>query len=282
MNGQYLSKKHALVNVEDRGYQFSDGVYEVISVYEGILIDPKEHFSRLFRSLSELKIQIPWSEGVLRIIIEQIIRRNRVKSGSIYLQITRGRASRKHSFPDITTRPCIVVTSDATNGFNKIFPSGAKVITVQNNRWGRPDIKSVSLLANVLAKECAVQAGCSEALFTNSEDQILEGSSTNCWMVDSCGRIVTRPLGEDILAGITRARLLKLARFGGIKVKECIFFREEAIAAEEVFLSSTTVPILPVISIDGNQIGSGKPGSISKTLWTLYCKYLDSEVASDR
>lgn len=282
VNGRYVSKEHALVSVEDRGYQFSDGVYEVISVYQGILIDHKGHFNRLFRSLAELKIQIPWTERVLKIIVDQIIKRNKVKTGSIYLQITRGRAERKHSFPDKNTRPCIVVTSDAKNGFNKIFPNGTEVITVQDNRWGRPDIKSVSLLANVLAKETAVQAGCSEALLTNSDDEIIEGSSSNFWMVDSCGRIITRPIGEDLLAGITRARLLKLARLGNIEVKECIFLRKEAIAAEEVFLSSTTAPILPVISIDGNQVGNGKPGPITKILWTLYCKYLDDEAGSDR
>ena len=281
VNGRYVPKERALVSVEDRGYQFSDGVYEVILVYRGVLIDSKGHFSRLFQSLSKLEIQIPWSERVLRIIVNKIIRLNRVKTGSIYLQITRGRAVRKHSFPDSNTRPCIVVMSDVKNVFNTSYSDGAKVITVQNNRWARPDIKSVSLLANVLAKESAIQAGCLEALFTNSKDEIVEGSSSNCWIVDSNGQIITRPIGEDILAGVTRARLLKLARLGGIEVREGVFLLEEAIAAEEVFLSSTTNPVLPVISIDGFQIGSGKPGLISKKLWTLYCNYLDSEACCE-
>jgi len=275
VNGRYVDKAWASVSIEDRGYQFSDGVYEVIAVHNGALIDGDGHFERLFRSLGGLNISIPWSEKILRIVMGEVIRRNRLRNGSIYLQITRGAATRNHAFPQLGTRPSLVVTATASRGLSGATPRGVGVITVPENRWGRPDIKSVSLLPNVLAKEEAVRAGCFEAWFINDAGDVTEGSSSNCWIVDEAGKVITRPLGQDILGGITRARVMELARNNNIRIEERVFSREEAVGAAEAFVTSTTAAVMPVVAIDGERIGDGEPGPVTTRLWTLYREYLE-------
>ncbi len=271
VNGRYVPTRDATVNVEDRGYQFADGVYEVIAVAGSRLVDLEPHLTRLESSLSNLEIEWPCSARVLKIILAQLVKRNRLENGIVYLQITRGVASRNHAFPIAKTRPSLVVTTSRTAGPSaKAFSEGVKVVTMPKNRWRRPDIKSVSLLPNVLAKQFAVLNGAFETWFVDSEQGITEGSSTNAWIVVEGQEIITRPLGHDILAGITRMKLMELAQEGNLRVTERIFTVDEALNAEEAFITSTTSFVMPVINIDGKKIGSGKPGDVTKNLLALY------------
>ena len=271
VNGRYKRHSDAVVHIEDRGYQFSDGVYEVIAVSDFHLVDFKPHLRRLGGSLSKLDIEWPCSERVLKIVLTQLIKRNRLRNGIVYLQITRGVAPRNHAFPIEKIRSSLVVTvSRSGRPSAQKFTEGVKVVTMPENRWGRRDIKSVSLLPNVLAKQFAVQNGAFETWFVDDEQTITEGSSTNAWIVLAGQEVVTRPLGNDILAGITRMKLIELAKAGNIRITERPFTVDEAINAEEAFITSTTSFVMPVVDIDGKQVGTGKPGSVTNNLLTLY------------
>ncbi len=273
VNGRYLPHRAASVHIEDRGYQFADGVYEVIAVFGGALVDGEPHFERLERSLSELDMAMPMARGPLGVVIGETIRRNGVDDGIVYLQVTRGVARRDHAFPR-GARPSLVVTARRMG-----FPddadavAGAEVITVPDIRWGRCDIKSVSLLPNVLAKQRAIDAGAYETWMVDGEGFITEGSATNAWILDGDGRAVTRPLDNAILGGITRQRVIRLAADAGIGVIERRFTVAEAKAAREAFLTSTTNLIRPVTQIDGTVIGNGAPGECSRRLLGLYLAY---------
>lgn len=275
-NGQYVRQADAMINIEDRGYQFADGVYEVIAVANGRLVDSEQHFDRLWRSLEGLQINPPRSRQVLSLIMMQVLRRNRIRQGIVYLQITRGVAPRNHPFPARNTVSSLVVTASP-----KHLPTatdvarGAKVVTVPESRWSRPDIKSVSLLPNVLAKQDAVERGAYEAWFVDREGLITEGSSTNAWIVLNGKEIVTRPLSQNILAGITRETILSIARESNLVVTERAFSIDEALSAREAFLTSTTSLVMPVVAIDDRPIGDGKPGDVSLQLFDAYRRYMD-------
>jgi D-alanine transaminase len=278
VNGRYVLTNEATVNIEDRGYQFADGVYEVIAVAKSHLIDLAPHLKRLDRSLSNLNIEWPCSERVFKIIFAQLIKRNRLKDGIIYLQVTRGVAPRSHAFPLTKIRSSLVVTvSHSGPPPAQKFAEGVKVVTMAENRWVRPDIKSVSLLPNVLAKEFAVQNDAFETWFVDSRQMVTEGSSTNAWIVLPGQEIVTRPLGNDILAGITRMKLIELARAGNMRISERAFSVDEAVNAEEAFLTSTTSFVMPVVEIDGKQVGTGKPGPVTDNLLALYREYYSGD-----
>ncbi len=271
VNGRYVFKKEAMVNVEDRGYQFADGVYEVIAVSNSRLIDLDAHLDRLSRSLAELEIAWPLKRRVLVLIFSKLIKRNNLKDGNIYLQISRGVANRNHSFPKTRVRPSLVITvSKFGRPSDKKFREGVKVVTMQENRWSRPDIKSIALLPNVLAKEFAYKKDSFETWFLDVDQTITEGSSTNAWIVLPEGEIVTRELGTKILGGITRARMVELARSAGMFVTEKPFSLQDALSAEEAFITSTTSLVMPVIEIDGKTIGSGRPGPVALKLKKLY------------
>jgi D-alanine transaminase len=276
VNGRYVRQAEAMVNIEDRGYQFADGVYEVIAVSKGRLVDGVQHFDRLKRSLEGLRIDMPCGAHILQLIMMQVLRRNHVDQGFVYLQISRGVAPRNHAFPARHTTSSVVVTAN-----RKMLPTemdiaqGAKVVTVAENRWARPDIKTVSLLPNVLAKQEAVERGAYEAWFVDRDDMITEGSSTNAWIVVDGKEIVTRPLGQDILAGITRQTVISIARESNLIVTERPFSMEEALSAKEAFLTSTTSFVMPIISIDDAQIGDGTPGDVSLQLFDAYRRYID-------
>jgi D-alanine transaminase len=275
-NGQYIRQADAMVNIEDRGYQFADGVYEVIAVANGRLVDGEQHFDRLERSLEGLLIDPPCNRRIFPLIMMQVLRRNHIDQGFVYLQITRGVAPRNHAFPARRTAASIVVTAS-----RKKLPTvadiarGAKIVTVPETRWARPDIKSVSLLPNVLAKQLAVERGAYEAWFVDQKGMITEGSSTNAWIVVEGKEIVTRPLGRDILAGITRQTLISIARENNLIVTERLFSLDEALSAKEAFLTSTTSFVMPVVAIDDTPIGDGKPGDVSLQLFDAYRRYLD-------
>jgi D-alanine transaminase len=256
-----------MVHVEDRGYQFSDGVYEVCEVARGYIIDMERHLDRLDRSLRELRIAWPMHRSALRTVMREVVRRNRVTHGMVYLQVTRGVASRDFVFP-ANVQPSLVVTARKVdpNFQAKRAETGIKVITVPENRWDRVDIKTVGLLPNVLAKQKAKEAGCQEAWFVDTDGNVKEGGSSNAWIVTRDGALVTRPADHGILRGITRTTLFDVAKKHGLKIEERGFSVEEAKAAREAFISSATTIAMPVVEIDGATIANGQPGSITLSL----------------
>jgi D-alanine transaminase len=268
VNGRYLPQRAATVHIEDRGYQFSDGVYEVCEVRGGCIIDQRRHLARLKRSLDELGIAMPMSEPALATVIRECMHRNRVRDGIIYLQITRGVARRDHGFPPPGTPPSIVVTARSIDfpGNERTAEEGLAVITVPDNRWERVDIKSISLLPNVLAKQAARERGAKEAWFVDQEGHVTEGSSSNAWIVTKGGKVVTRPADTGILRGITRTVLVDVIKAQGLELEERPFTVEEAQAAREAFLTSASQIVMPVVRIDDRPVGNGVPGSVATAL----------------
>jgi D-alanine transaminase len=268
VNGRYLPRREATVHVEDRGYQFSDGVYEVCEVRDGRLIDERRHVERLQRSLGELRIRLPMSPTALGVVMRETIRRNRVHDGIVYLQITRGVARRDHAFPPPGTRPSIVVTArnlDMARN-ERAAAQGVAVVTLPDNRWERVDIKSISLLPNVLAKQAAREQGAGEAWFVDRDGRVTEGSSSNAWIVTMGGKVVTRAADKGVLRGITRTVLIGAIEAQGLTLEERPFTVEEAYGAREAFLTAASQVVLPVVRIDGRPVGNGAPGSVATAL----------------
>jgi D-alanine transaminase len=268
VNGRYLPHRAASVHVEDRGYQFADGVYEVCEVRGGRLVDERRHMDRLERSLNELRIAMPMPRNALGMVFRETVARNRVRDGILYLQVTRGVARRDHAFPPPGTLPSIVVTAKNYD-LDKLEAGAAEgigVISVPENRWPRVDIKSVSLLPNVLAKQAAREQGAREAWFVDAEGRVTEGSSSNAWIVTRDGAVVTRPADFGILRGITRTVVLKVIAEHGLKLEERSFTMEEAYAAREAFITSATQFVTPVVRVDGRPVGNGAPGLIASAL----------------
>ena len=268
VNGRYVPHARAAVHIEDRGYQFADGVYEVCEVKNGFIIDMSRHLDRLDRSLGELSIHWPVHRSALRHILAEVVKRNRIRSGLVYLQVTRGVAKRDHPFPSAETRPALVVTASRIDpkGSAAMAETGIGVITVPENRWDRVDIKTVGLLPNVLARQQAKDAGAQEAWFVDDAGTVLEGSATNAWIVTRDGVIVTRSAEHGILRGITRTTLFDVAAKLGSTIEERGFTVAEALEAREAFVTSATKTVMPVVSIDGEPIGNGHPGSTAAAL----------------
>jgi D-alanine transaminase len=256
------------VNVEDRGYQFADGVYEVCEVRGGRLVDAPRHLARLQRSLGELRIAQPMPLSSLEFVLHETVRRNRVTYGLVYLQITRGVARRDHAFPLQAIAPSVVVTAKNLNleKSQENARKGIAVITTPENRWPRVDIKSVSLLPNVLAKQAARDRGAYEAWFVDGDGFVTEGASSNAWIVTADGRLVTRPAHNRILSGITRAVLMNVLEALQLRLEERPFTAAEAYDAAEAFVTSAGQLVMPVIKIDDRTIADGEPGSVSKRL----------------
>lgn len=274
VNGRYLAHADASVHIEDRGYQFADGVYEVIAVVDGRLIDNDWHIERLAYSLRELDMDMPMSAAALEVVMAETVRRNGVRNGIVYLQVSRGVARRDHVFPKRPVRPAVVVTARRTAPTPaSVVEDGVRVITTSDLRWRRCDIKSISLLPNVLVKQSARAAGAYEAWQVDDQGYVTEGGSTNAWIVRMDGTVVTRPVGHEILNGITRRRLLQLMQDSGIRVEERPFSVDEAKAAKEAFLTSTTSFVCPVVQIDDAVVGNGKPGSTTLDLRGLYMDF---------
>jgi len=275
VNGRYLPLAYASVNIEDRGYQFSDGVYEVCEVKGGRLIDERRHIERLGRSLSELRIAMPMATESLGVIMREVVRRNRVRWGIVYLQITRGVSRRDHAFPPAGTRPSIVVTArnlDLANA-EKLAAEGVAVISVPENRWERVDIKSVSLLPNVLAKQTAREQGAREAWFVDKQGFVTEGSSSNAWIVTKNNTVVTRHVDHAILKGITRTVVLDIIAAQGFKLDVRPFTMDEAYQAKEAFITSASQTVMPVVKIDNRPVGNGAPGLLSTALRKDYYRH---------
>ena len=272
VNGKYISHATAYVHVEDRGYQFADGVYEVSAVWKGKIIDEDLHFQRLKRSLQELSISMPMPINALKIISREIILRNRITDGILYLQISRGVAPREHEFPKQSDQS-VVMTARPIDWPEDLKITGEEVITVDDIRWKRRDIKSISLLPNILAKQKAAAVNAYESWLIDEEGLITEGSSSNAWIVDDQNRIITRDLSENILGGVTRLTLIRLASENGLEVIERPFSISEAKNASEAFLTSTTSFIKGVRSIDGKTIRNGAVGPITAKLHKLYIQH---------
>jgi D-alanine transaminase len=273
VNGRYVQHAEAQVHIEDRGYQFSDGVYEVAAVCRGRVIDEEPHFDRLQRSLAELEIDLPLPQSALRLVTREVLRRNRVTDGMVYTQITRGVASRDHPFPDGTHGAVVLTARPFRWPDDPAADQGADVVSMPDERWGRCDIKSISLLPNVLGKQAARDRGAYEAWFVDPEGYVTEGASTNAWIIDVDGRVITRDIKSNILGGITRHTVIALAREAGIEVIERSFTLEEAHAASEAFLTSTTAFVRGIVRIDGAVVGDGTPGPITIRLRGLYLDY---------
>lgn len=269
-NGAYLNHKLAAVSIDDRGFQFADGVYEVCPVSGSEIVDMELHFERLERSLAELQIPWPVARKAMAVIIREVVARNKVEHGLVYLQVTRGVAPRDHAVPDVI-KPSLVVTAHGIvfDQLEKVAAKGVRVITIPDIRWQRRDIKSLALLPNVLARTEAKDQGASEAWMVDSDGMITEGSSTNAWIVTDQGEIVTRPTGNDILSGITRMNILDLAREANIPVIERPFSVAEAEQAAEAFLTSSTRFCFGVIKVNASTIGDGTPGPITMEIRRL-------------
>lgn len=268
VNGAYKRYAEAAIHVEDRGFQFADSIYEVIEVLGGRLVDATRHLARLHRSLRELAISPPMRERALLHIIGEVVRRNRVRDGIVYMQVTRGAGPREFAFPGPDVLPTLVVFARARSreSANQLAEIGIAVKTVPDNRWSRRDIKTVMLLPSVLAKDAARQADAREAWFVDASGAITEGASSNAWIVTDKGVLVTRPLGWEILPGITRATVMDVAKAEGINIEERAFTREEALRAKEAFITSATNIAIPVVTLDGKTIGNGQPGPLTRRL----------------
>lgn len=268
VNGRYVAHADAAVHIEDRGYQFADGVYEVCEVARGQIMDMTRHLDRLNRSLSELSIDWPMARKALELVLREVVRRNKISNGLVYLQVTRGVAPRDHFFPVRGTPSAIVVTAKRSDpkAAAKRVETGIKVITVLENRWERVDIKTVGLLPNVLARQQARESGAAEAWFVDPDGTVKEGAATNAWIVTKDGTLVTRPADCGILRGVTRATVMDVAAKLGLKVEERGFSVDEAKAAREAFITAATTVVMPVVAIDGASVANGHPGSVSLSL----------------
>ena len=275
VNGLFVPRREASVHIEDRGYQFADAIYEVWAVFGGKLADPEGHFARLGRSLGELGIEMPMARAALTLVLKETLRRNRIREGLLYLQVSRGVAPRDHAFPTRATAPAIVITvnrvdREATEARAK---KGVSVITTPENRWGRCDIKTVGLLSNALAKQAAREAGAAEAWYVDTLGFVTEGASSNAWIVDQDGTLRTRDTNANILRGVTRLSLLDVARNAGFTVNERPFTPDEAVTAREAFTTGAGALVLPVIAIDGRPVGTGSPGPVAARLRKLYVEH---------
>jgi len=274
VNGRYVGFRGARIHVEDRGFQFADGVYEVALLANGRIIDRVRHFDRLERSLRELHIPPPVGRRALGFIIDETARRNGVTDGIVYVQITRGIAPRDHAPPAHARPSLIVIARSRRIPDARRQQHGISVVTAPDLRWGRCDIKTVALVANVLAKERAQQQHAYEAWLVDSRGRISEGSSTNTWIVARDGTLITHPADSGILCGVTRLAVIDLARGHGIKVKERAFTLKEAKAAREAFVTSTTSFVLPVVRLDGRPVGKGVPGPTTRALQAAYLDHV--------
>lgn len=271
VDGRYLPHRCARVSVEDRGYQFADGVYEVVAVIGGRLIDEDMHLDRLDRSLGALRIPWPMSRRALRLVMREMIRRNRIhRFGALYLQVTRGVAPRNHAFP-LRAQPVLVMTARPLPPFDmEAALRGVAVVSAPDERWRRPDIKSVSLLPNVLAKQRAVESGAFECWLLDESGMVTEGTASNAWIVSERGELLTHAADRAILAGVTRASLVQLAAEHGVELAERPFSLDEAKRAREAFISSTTSWVKAVVRLDDVPIGDGTAGPVTRRLLDWY------------
>ncbi len=272
VNGRYVPHAQAGVHIEDRALQFADGIYEVVGVVGGLFLDEDDHLDRLQRSVGEIGMAMPMDRAPLKLVIREMARRNHIRDGLIYMQVTRGTLRRDHAIPVKQPRPTLIITARSMDpvALAAKKEQGIAVVTRPDQRWARRDIKSVALLPNILAKTQARDAGVYEAWLVDDEGYVTEGSSTSAWIVDKDGNIVTRNLSNDILPGITRKVIIDAAREAQVAIVERKFTVAEALSAREAFLSAASLGATPITSIDGKKVGDGKPGPVTRRLQELY------------
>ncbi|MEX2200502.1 MAG: D-amino-acid transaminase [Dongiaceae bacterium] len=274
VNGRYVLHRDALVHIDDRGYQFADGVYEVVPLIDGRIVDEDAHIDRLEYSLDQLSIPMPVSRAALRALTRELMRRNGIASGIVYMQATRGVAPRDHRFPN-GVRPSLVMTTQRKSPLPQAqIEAGVAVVTMPDLRWRRCDIKATALLGNILSKQSAVEQGAFEGWLVDDSGDVTEGTSTNAWIATPDKRLVTRNLSNAILSGITRKRLIAVAAEKGFKLEERAFTVAEAQKAAEAFITSSTSLVLPVASIDGKPVGSGRSGPLALALRQAYLDFV--------
>ena len=272
VNGRYVPHGDGAVHIEDRGLQLGDSVYEVFAVRDARLRDEEGHLDRLERSLSEIRVAMPMGRAALKLVMRELVRRNRIRDGLLYLQVSRGAVKRDHPIPETAPRPTLILTARPFDfaGAEARAAKGVSVITQPDLRWGRCDIKTTQLLANLLAKTEARKAGAYEAWLVDREGFVTEGASTTAWIVDKDGHVVTRALSNAILPGVTRRVIMEAAAEAQMPVIERTFTPDEARSAREAFISSAANAATPITSIDGARIGDGKPGPLSRRIAELY------------
>lgn len=268
VNGSYLPEGEAKVSIFDRGFLFADGVYEVTPIVNGKLVDYDAHMERLDRSLNELHMAWPCSKEELHAVHEGLVKRNSLKEGIIYMQVTRGVADRQFNFPKDAKSSLVAFPQVMSLIDNPNARTGVKVVTTPDIRWLRRDIKSVMLLAPVLGKQEAYEKGASEGWMVE-DGFVTEGTSSNAYIVKD-NTVITRPLSNRILAGCTRRALFRLAAEHGVKIEERLFTPEEAYAADEAFLTSASQFVMPITEIDGKRVGGGQPGPVTRKLRELF------------
>ena len=282
VNGRYTPLRDAGVNVEDRGYQFADGVYEVVCVQAGRFIDEDLHLARLERSLGEIRIGKPMARAALRRVLHEVVRRNRVRDGLLYMQVTRGVSRRDHAFPSLGTPPSLVVTVRRSAPYPADADRWAgRAVTHPDERWARCDIKSVSLLPNVLARQAAREGGAIEAVLIDAHGMVTEGAATTVWIVDGQGVLRTRHLDHQVLPGCTRDALTALLDAEGIGFEERGFSVEDLRGARELFLTSATSFVRPVTVLDGAAVGDGTVGPVTRRLFALFARHVQGGPANE-
>lgn len=269
VNGSYVPEEEAKISVFDRAFLFGDGIYEVTAVVEGKLLDFAAHLSRLDRSLREIALAPPLTYDELRALHDELIARNKIDEGIVYLEITRGVADRDFAYPEEAEPTVVAFTQDRALIDNPYATTGVKIITIPDIRWKRRDIKSTAMLGQAMGKQAAKLKGAYEGWMVEG-GYVTEGTSSSAFIVDKDGIVRTQPLGHHILPGVTRRSIIRLAKIEGVKVEERPFTVEEALSAREAFMSAASAFVLPIIEIDGIKIGDGRPGPIAKLFRDLY------------
>ncbi|MDA9816575.1 aminotransferase class IV [Alphaproteobacteria bacterium] len=276
IDGNYYNYYDSKIHINDRGYHFGDAVYEVILYNQGVFYDFDEHINRLFRSLRSIDIQFSISKKTIELIVKNLIRLNKISFGSVYIQVSRGIADRNHTFNNLNIKPILtIITSKKHNNINNDI-IGVKAITVRDNRWARPDIKTTQLLPNVLAKTKANKQGAYESIFIDDEGYVTEGSSSNIWIINKDNEIITRSIDGKILSGITRKTIAKFSKLNDLTVIESKFSKDEMLNAKEVFLTSASSFVTPITEIDNVKINKGVVGEMSIKLKKLYFKNFEN------
>ena len=276
VDGNYYNHADSKIHINDRGYHFGDAVYEVILFNEGVFYDFDAHINRLFNSLKSIEIEFSFTKKTIELIVKNLIRLNRVTFGSVYIQVSRGIAERNHTYDNLKIKPILtIITSKKHNTTNAVIKC-VKAVTMRDNRWSRPDIKTTQLLPNVLAKTIANKQGAYESIFIDDQGYVTEGSSSNIWIINNKNEIITRNIDGKILSGITRKTVAEFAKLNDLKVIEKKFSKEDMIKAKEVFLTSASSFVTPINEIDEVKINNGEVGQLSVKLKKLYFKNFEA------
>ena len=276
VDGNYYNHADSKIHINDRGYHFGDAVYEVILFNEGVFYDFDAHINRLFNSLKSIEIEFSFTKKTIELIVKNLIRLNRVTFGSVYIQVSRGVAERNHTYDNLKIKPILTIITSKKHNTTNADIKCVKAVTIRDNRWSRPDIKTTQLLPNVLAKTMANKQGAYESIFIDDQGYVTEGSSSNIWMINYKNEIITRNIDGKILSGITRKTVAEFAKLNDLKVIEKKFSKEDMIKAKEVFLTSASSFVTPINQIDEVKINNGEVGQLSVKLKKLYFKNFEA------